>query len=108
MSFSTQSFKLLNRPAGNYDLNPFPNTTSGFQGSSGGVLGGNYVLVFAATGTGTAQLFIRAADNVTLVPVSTSITTTASAQVVTLCPGDYVLEITGFTANNVSITRVPD
>ena len=105
MSNSTQSFKLTNVPAGNY---PISAISSSWTPKGGGILGGkNYVLTFSATGAGTAQLAIKAADGVTWVPCSTSMTGNAS-QVLTLCPGEYELQITGFTACYASLNRVPD
>jgi hypothetical protein len=71
------------------------------------LLGGKYAIVFNATGTGTASLAVLGADLATYVPVETSITTTPNYQVVDLPPGQFVFQTTGFTAVNVSITRVP-
>ncbi|MDR3562049.1 MAG: hypothetical protein P4N59_11525 [Negativicutes bacterium] len=99
---ATQNFTLYNQPAGTYVVG----TGSTFPGSGGGVLGGRYVFLFCGTGAGTAVLNTLGPDGVTWVPASTSITANANAQLLDLCPGQYQIVITGFTANYASLTRI--
>lgn len=70
--------------------------------------GGKYGVITKSTGAGTIDLAALAADGVTFVkPVITQIAAVAAYAVVDLPPGQYRFEVTGFTANFISITSVP-
>jgi hypothetical protein len=72
------------------------------------ILGGKYLLVFAGTGTGTVDLFATALDGSQTAKVATQITATAGSQVLDLPPGTYKATIATFTANYLTLTRIPE
>lgn len=82
---------------------------TGFTGNTAQftLKGGRYGIAFNANGTGAAALNITGADNSTLIPVQSSITTSPSYATVDLPTGSYVFATSGFTACNVSITNCP-
>lgn len=87
-------------------VKPFVNAAAGtalFE-----LRGGRYAITFSGTGTGTVDVKGLAGDGVTYVAVGvTQITATAGYQVVELPPGQYEAVIATFTANYLTITRVP-
>lgn len=88
-------------------VNPFVNaaaaTSAAFE-----LKGGRYAFEFMGTGTGTVDLKIVGPDGVTLLACGlTQITATAGWQVIDLPPGQYKVVIATFTANYVTISRVP-
>lgn len=84
-------------------VNAAPGTSAQFE-----LRGGRYAFMFIGTGAGTVDLKALGPDGATLVPCGlTQITATVGYQVVDLPPGQYKVVIATFTANYVSITRVP-
>ena len=70
--------------------------------------GGRYAWNTKSSGTGTIDLKMIAADGSTAVAVATQISATSGFQTgLDLPPGQYEIVISGFTANNVALTRVP-
>jgi hypothetical protein len=70
--------------------------------------GGRYAVEFAGTGTGTVDVKGLGPDLTTFIPVGvTQITATTGYQVVELPPGQYEAIIATFTANYLTLTRVP-
>lgn len=86
---------------------PFVNAAAGT--STAFILqGGRYAFAFNGTGTGTVDLRGVGPDGATAIAVGlTQITATAGYQVVELPPGSYTVVIATFTANYVSLTRIP-
>jgi hypothetical protein len=90
-------------------VRPFVNAAAGTSATFE-LRGGNYVIDFVGTGTGTVVLNRLNADGVTFSPVTLTpaITVTAvDSTPVQLPPGQYQVVITTTTANFVTITRVP-
>lgn len=85
-------FAIANQPAGSY---PFT------------LRGGSYWVEFEGTGSGTVDLQRQSPDGSYRTNMITQITATAGQQTVTLPPGLYKLIIASFTANYVSLDRVP-
>jgi hypothetical protein len=78
-------------------------TTAAFE-----LRGGKYMLLTKSTGTGTIDLEMQAFDGVTYIPVATQVTATTSHQVLDLPPGQYEIVIGTFTANYITLTRIPN
>ncbi len=90
---ATESFKVVNGGAANSAVFALK--------------GGKYAVVTKSTGAGTIDLMILAADNSTYLAVITQITAVTGYATVDLPPGQYRLDIAGFTANYISVTSVP-
>ncbi len=92
---------------GQESAKPFVNAAAGTSASF--VLqGGRYAFAFNGTGTGTVDLKGLGPDGTTFQAVGlTQITATTGYQVVELPPGTYQVIVATFTANYVSLTRVP-
>jgi hypothetical protein len=85
---------LSNVAAGTYG--PFPLT------------GGIYAWNTKSTGSGSLDLKMLCVDGSTYVPVATQVTATTGFQSgLYLPPGQYEIVIASFSANYVSVTRVP-
>lgn len=70
--------------------------------------GGRYAVTFNGTGAGTVDLKTLGPDGATYIACGlTQIVATTGYQVVELAPGLYEVIVGGFTANYVSITRIP-
>jgi hypothetical protein len=69
--------------------------------------GGLYQLEYLATGSGTADVKKLSADGSTWTARVTQVTATSAFVQYTLPPGNYEFVITGFTANYLSLTRIP-
>lgn len=70
--------------------------------------GGRYAIEYVGTGTGTVDVKGLGPDNSTFIPVGvTQITATTGYQIVELPPGQYEAIIATFTANYLTITRIP-
>lgn len=93
MTTTTQSVQFSNVAAGN---------SAAFQ-----LKGGQYAIMTKSTGAGTIDLKILAQDGSTWLAVITQITATSGYATAYLPPGQYRYEISGFSANYVSITLVP-
>jgi hypothetical protein len=73
-----------------------------------GLKGGKYAVITKSTGAGTIDLSVLSQDGVTFVkPTIAQIVAVTGFAVVDLPPGQYRFEVTGFTANFLSITSVP-
>lgn len=72
------------------------------------ILGGKYILQFNGTGTGTVDLFYTGSDGTTTVKAATQITATTGQQTLDLPPGTYKATIATFTANYLTLTRIPE
>lgn len=84
-------------------VNAAPATSAAFE-----LRGGRYAIEFAGTGAGTVDVKTLGPDGVTFIPCGvTQITATTGYQVVELAPGQYQVIVAGFTANFVTIARVP-
>jgi len=77
-------------------------TTAAFR-----LKGGKYGVMTKSTGAGTIDLKILAQDGSTFLAVITQIVAVTGYATVDLPPGQYRVEITGFTANFISVTSVP-
>lgn len=93
-----EQFSLSNVAAGTYPVS---------TGSHIGLKGGSYWIETVSTGSGTIDLKKLAPDGVTYTARITQITATAGQQTVSLPPGQYEVVISGFTANYVTINRIP-
>lgn len=69
--------------------------------------GGRYVLQFIGTGAGTVDLKALGPDGVTLQAVMTQITASGVSPAMDLPPGTYSVVVASFTANYVTLIRVP-
>lgn len=70
--------------------------------------GGRYAFAFNGTGSGTVDLKMLGPDGATYQACGlTQITATTGFQVVELPPGTYEVVIATFTANYVTIARIP-
>ncbi len=69
--------------------------------------GGKYAVVQKSTGAGTIDLTILSVDGVTTVKTITSMATVAGFANADLPPGQYRFEVSGFTANFLTVCRVP-
>ncbi len=70
--------------------------------------GGRYSLLAKSTGAGTIDLKVLLPDGATWQAVATQITATAGYQTsLELPPGQYRFEIATFTANFLTICRIP-
>lgn len=98
---TTEAFKLKNAAAGTYPVKPDGN-------GDAYLFGGEYQLQGLMTGSGTVDLKQLQAGGSTWVPIITQITSSPIAQqTVKLPPGRFEIVISGFTANFISLTRVP-
>jgi len=87
-------------------VKPFVNAAAGTVAFE--LRGGRYSIDYVGTGTGTVDVKALGPDQSTLIPVGvTQITATTGHQVVELPPGLYSAVIATFTANFLTITRVP-
>lgn len=89
-----ESFKLFN------------NVAAGTS-STVGIRGGKYDWAFSGSGSGTADLYMVGPDGSTGIKVATQITATTGHQVVDLAPGAYYSIVGTFTANYMTLTRIP-
>lgn len=88
-------------------VRPFANTAPGTSAAFE-LRGGTYAVDFAGTGTGTVDMKRLGPDGVTFIPCGlTQITATTGQQTLDLPPGQYEVIIATFTANYVTICRVP-
>lgn len=86
---------------------PFVNAAAGTV-SDIEVEGGVYVLDFSGTGAGTVDLFRLMPNGSSYLSVMTQITaTSATSGALTLPPGLYRVTVAGFTANYVTLARIP-
>lgn len=70
--------------------------------------GGRYSIAFNGTGAGTVDVSMLGPDGSTYQTVGvTQIVATTGHQIVELPPGSYRAVIAGFTANYLTLTRVP-
>jgi hypothetical protein len=84
---------------------PFNNGANGTV-TGGALRGGKYAVIF--TGTGTVDIKRLALDGTTYQACGvTQITATAGYQVLDLPPGQYEAIIATFTANYLSVVRIP-
>ena len=66
------------------------------------------MLTFKGTGTGTVDMKQLAADGVTYIPCGlTQVTATTGFQIVEVPPGQYEVVIATFSANYVTLVRIP-
>jgi hypothetical protein len=72
-----------------------------------GLRGGYYWIETLSTGTGTIDLKKLGPDGATYTARMTQITATAGQQTLYLPPGVYEIVIATFTANYVTIQRIP-
>ena len=79
-----------------------PGNTAAFR-----LKGGRYNVLSKSSGAGTIDVTMLGADGTTFVKVITTIATTTGVATIDLPPGQFRVEIGGFTANFVSITGVP-
>lgn len=87
-------------------VKPFNNAAAGTVTFE--LRGGRYAVEFAGTGTGTVDVKGLGPDGATFIAVGvTQITATTGYQVVELPPGQYEAIIATFTANFLTLTRVP-
>lgn len=94
MATATEAVTFSNIAAGN---------TAAFQ-----LRGGRYSLLTKSTGTGTIDLKVLLPDQVTWQAVATQITATAGYQGgIDLPPGQYRFEVSTFTANYLTVCRIP-
>lgn len=77
-------------------------TTSAFQ-----LKGGKYGFMTKSTGAGTIDLQTLSIDGSTWLAVATQIVAVTGYNTVDVPPGQFRVVITGFTANFVTVTRVP-
>lgn len=77
-------------------------TTAAFQ-----LKGGKYGFMTKSTGAGTIDLQMLGPDGSTWLAVATQITATAGYNTTDVPPGQFRVVISGFTANYVTVTRVP-
>lgn len=88
-------------------LRPFVNAAAGTV-SSLILQGGKYSIDFTGTGAGTVDVKRLGPDGVTYIACGvTQITATTGSQTLDLPPGMYQVVVAGFTANYVTIARVP-
>lgn len=97
---ATEAFKLKNVAPGTYPVIPDGH-------GSQYLFGGRYQFQAFGTGTGSVVLQQQAADGSTFESSFTAVTTLPNVQTVDLPPGKYQIVIATFTANYVSLTRVP-
>lgn len=90
-----ESFKLFNNAAAG-------------TSSTVAIQGGKYDWAFVGTGSGTADLYMVGPDGSTGIKVATQITATTGHQVVDLAPGAYYAIIGTFSANYMTLTRLPE
>jgi hypothetical protein len=69
--------------------------------------GGKYAVVTKSTGAGTIDFKILGPDGSTYLAVITQVVATTGFANADLPPGQYRVEIGGFTANYISVTSVP-
>lgn len=90
----------------NESIKPFVNAAAGtvlFE-----LHGGRYAVSYAGTGTGTVDVKMLLPDQATFLACGvTQITATTGYQIVELPPGQYEAIIATFTANFLTITRIP-
>lgn len=87
-------------------VKPFVNAAAGTVNFE--LRGGRYAVEFVGTGTGTVDVKGLGPDASTSLAVGvTQITATSGYQVVELPPGLYSAIIATFTANFLTLTRVP-
>lgn len=85
---------------------PFVNAAAGTV--KFGLTGGKYGIIYSGTGTGTVDVKVLSGDGVTYTPCGvTQITATTGYQAIDLPPGQYEAVIATFTANYLTITRIP-
>lgn len=85
---------------------PFVNAAAG--SATFELRGGKYACDFTGTGTGTVDLSRLGPDGTTYIACGlTQITATTGSQVLDLPPGQYKVTVATFTANYVTITRIP-
>lgn len=84
-------------------VNQAPATSAAFE-----LRGGTYTLDFTGTGAGTVDVKRLGPDGVTFIACGvTQIVATTGSQTIDLPPGQYQAIIAGFTANYLTICRVP-
>lgn len=84
-------------------INAAPATSASFE-----LRGGRYAVSFDGTGAGTVDVKMLGPDGATFIACGvTQIVATSGYQVVELAPGQYQVIVAGFTANFVTIARVP-
>jgi hypothetical protein len=69
--------------------------------------GGKYAIVTKSTRAGTIDLTVLSTDGSTFVKTITSIAAVTGFANADLPPGQFRFEVSGFTANYLSITSVP-
>ena len=87
-------------------VKPFINSAAGTS-TAFALKGGKYAVIYSGTGTGTVDLEVMSLDGATYVKVITQITATTGYATVDLPAGTYQAVIDTFTANYLSITRIP-
>lgn len=88
-------------------VRPFTNAAAGTSAAFE-LKGGTYTFDFTGTGAGTVDLKRLGPDGVTFIACGlTQITATTGSQTLNLSPGQYEVIIATFTANFVTIARVP-
>jgi hypothetical protein len=97
---ATESFKLSNVAPGVYSVKPDGN-------GDAYLFGGEYQLQGFGTGTGSVVLNQLSADGTTWEPVAPAITAYPILVNYRLPPGRYQIVVVTFTANYISLTRVP-
>lgn len=72
------------------------------------LIGGRYAITYKGTGTGTVDVAILGPDGTTYIACGvTQITATTGYQIIELPPGQYRAVIATFTANYLTLTRIP-
>jgi hypothetical protein len=69
--------------------------------------GGLYAVAYKGTGAGTVDLYAVGPDGATGLKVITQIVATTGYATAYLGPGSYYAVISGFTANYLTLNRVP-
>lgn len=88
-------------------VRPFVNAVAGTSAAFE-LKGGAYAVEFTGTGAGTVDLKALGPDGATYIACGlTQITATTGFQTLPLPPGQYEVIIATFTANYVTITRIP-
>jgi hypothetical protein len=84
-------------------VNAAPATSAAFE-----LRGGTYQVSFTGTGAGTVDLKELGPDGVTFIACGlTQIVATSGFQNLDLPPGQYEVIVAGFTANYVTVCRIP-
>lgn len=92
---------------GTESVRPFSNAAAA-TGAAFELKGGAYAFAYKGTGAGTVDLAMLGPDDTTFIACGlTQIVATTGFQTLTLPPGQYRVVITGFTANYVSVSRIP-